>query len=112
MPPWGREVLRASSGSSLSSEFKLELNCELKGAIARGRSDWNKSGSDINKSWGFSSLQIVRRSLETRRKPSQFHVMHLIFTVASELSELSGQISLNDHGDFLKCHLGQDDQCF
>ena len=113
-PPWAREDFRARSRSSLSSELRLEQNCELKGAMARGRSDWKSSGSDMKTRCGFSCLQIVRRSLETLRNPSQFHVMHLIslcavafeltsslFTMASEFSELSEEVSLKG---FPRCH--------
>ena len=68
--------------------------------VTRGRSDWKSQGSDIKMKSGFCSLQIERRSLDTRLNPSQFQVKHLklcnIFTDASEdESELSEDISLN-----------------
>ena len=105
VPPCAREDVRAMCGSILSSELRLEQYEELNIDTARGRSDWNSRGSEIKMKSGLSWQQMLRRSLEILRKPSQFQVIHLkvLFTGASDSSsELSGARSLNR--DFQESH--------
>ena len=108
-------MARASSGSCLSSELRLEEYLELNMAVAFGRSDWKSQGSEIKTRSTFSLSRIVRRSLETREKPSQFQEAQLSLSLsfgASEESDLSEHISLNDEFRFLMCHSNQECQDF
>ena len=102
-------MVKAKSGSNLSSELRLQQYLLEKMDVATERSDWKIQGSEMKMKSGDSRSQMSKRSLETRLNPSQFHVKHLkclsliLYTFASVLfSDLSERASLNLH--FLKCH--------
>ena len=76
-PACARDLVSGSSGSSLSSELREQENESWKKLVAWARSAWKSHGSEIKRKSGLCSLQMLRRSTETRLNPSQFQVKHL-----------------------------------
>ena len=59
---------------SVSSEFKVEQYFDWKKLVASGRSDWKSQGSLMKMKSRSCSLEMLRRSCDTRLKPSQFQL--------------------------------------